>query len=313
MKTIALVLFALALIPTKLFAQDREGTPLLQATSPSSVPGLGSFEANYSSSPFKLNGTKINIEQIGGTFTVPVMNRLKDGRLDFLLIGASYNGLFLSGVDSRFGGVNFHAISIPVTFQKAISEKYAIVASFVPSLSSDLKDVSGDDMTYSGALMLKINHSKRFNYSLGAAFARQFFGTVLVPVVAVDWKVNDKLSFSGILPVSGKIKYQLSEKSAFGALADFAIGGGSYRLSKKMNADYLQIQQIKTALFYEYALSKKFSVELNAGYNFKQQLDRYSKDQKVNWIPFNDPKKREPLAEMKSAGFVAQTGIKYRF
>lgn len=313
MKTIALTLFTIILISAKLAAQDRENTPLAQATATSSVRGLGSFEANYSASPFKLDGTKINMKQVGGTLTLPVINRMKDGKLDFLLIGASYNGLFLSGIDSQFGGTNFHSISLPVTFQKALSEKYAIVATFVPSLSSDLKDISGEDMVYSGAVMLKINHSNKFTYSLGLAFAKQFFGNVLVPIVALDWKITDKLTFSGTLPIAEKIKYQLSDKSAFGAMADFAIGGGSYRLSKKMNADYLQLQQIKTALFYEYAFSKKFTIEVNAGYNFKQQLDRYSKDEKVDWVPFNNPNKREPLAELKKAGFTAQTGIKYRF
>lgn len=313
MKTIALTLFTVILISAKLAAQDRENTPLAQATSTSSVRGLGSFEANYSASPFKFDGTKINMQQVGGTLTLPVMNRMKDGKLDFLLIGASYNGLFLSGIDSQFGGTNFHSISLPVTFQKALSEKYAIVATFVPSLSSDFKDISGEDMVYSGAVMLKINHSNRFTYSLGLAFAKQFFGNVLVPIVALDWKVTDKLTFSGTLPISEKIKYQLSDKSAFGAMADFTIGGGSYRLSKKMNADYLQLQQIKTAFFYEYTFSKKITIEVNAGYNFKQQLDRYSKDEKVDWVPFNNPNKREPLAEVKKAGFTAQTGIKYKF
>lgn len=313
MKIIALTLFTTILSCTKLFAQDRESTPLAQATSTSSVPGLGSFEANYSASPLKFNGTKINMQQVGSTFTVPVINRMKDGKLDFLLIGASYNGLFLSGIDSQFGGTNFHSIALPITFHKALSEKYAIIASFVPSLSSDFKDISGEDMVYSGAVMLKINHSNSFTYSLGLAFAKQFFGNVLVPIIVLDWKINNKLTFSGTLPISEKIKYQLSAKSAFGAMADFAIGGGSYRLSKKMNADYLQLQQLKTALFYAYAFSKKFTIEINAGYNLKQQLDRYSKDEKVDWVPFNNPNKREPLAELKKAGFTAQTGIKYRF
>lgn len=313
MKTIVLFIFTVVLINSRLSAQDRENTTLEQATSISSVPGLGSFETNYGSSPFKFNGTKINVRQVGGAFTLPVLNRMKNGKLDFLLVGASYNGLFLSGIGSQFGGTKFHAISLPITFQKALSKKYAIVASFVPSLSSDLKDISEEDMMYSGALMLKINHSDRFSYSLGAAFAKQFFGTVLLPIVTLDWKINDKLSFSGILPISEKIKYQLSDKSAFGAFADFAIGGGNYRLSKKLNSDYFQVQQLKTALFYEYAFSTKFSIELNAGYNFRQQLERYSKDEKVNWIPFNDPDKREPLEELKKADFTAQTGIKYRF
>ena len=94
---------------------------------------------------------------------------------------------------------------------------------------------------------------------------------------------------------------------------DFGIGGGSYRLSKKMNSDYFQAQQFKTSLFYEYMLAKNFSINVSAGYNFTQQLDLYSKDQKVNWAPFNNLNKRVPLAELKKAGVAVQTGINYRF
>ena len=94
---------------------------------------------------------------------------------------------------------------------------------------------------------------------------------------------------------------------------DFGIGGGSYRLSKKMDSDYLQVQQFKSSLYYEYKLAKSFSVTVSAGYNFTQKLDLYSKDQKVNWVPFNDLNKRVPLTELKKTGVALQTGINYRF
>ncbi len=313
MKTTILSFIMIVLVSAKLFSQEQQSKPEQQSAAPSKVPLLSSFESSYAYSPFKVNGKDMNIQQASATLTFPLINSLQNGKFDFLLAGISYNGLFLSGAGSTFGGSQFHSFSVPLTFQKSLSSKYALIASFVPMLSSDLKDISGDDMTYTGALLLKIRKSDKFTYSVGVAYSKQLFGSVLVPVVGVDWQINEKLSYSATLPLSEKLKYQLSTKSAFGVNADFGIGGGTYRLSKKMNSDYFQVQQIKTGLFYDYTLSKNFSISASAGYNFKQQLDLYSKDEKVNWVPFNDLNKRVPLAETKKPGATVQTGFSYRF
>jgi len=305
---------AVALTTLKLSAQNQRRSPIEQPVLVSAVPGLGSFKSSYTYSPIELNGKKINIQQVDGALALPLMSQMKDGKFDFLLIGVNYSGLFLSGIGSEFKETKFHSFSVPITFQKALSPKYAILASFITSLSSDLRDISGEDMIYSGAVMFKVRVSDKFNYSVGAAYSKQFFGSVLIPIIGIDWNITDKLNFSGTLPVSEKIKYQLSGKSAFGANVDLGIGGGSYRLSEKMNSDYLQVQQFSSTLFYEYALSKKFFVEISAGYNFTQKIERYTKDQKIDWIPFNNLDDRgAPKAELNKTGVVFRTGINYRF
>lgn len=315
MKTRILSLIVIILVTVKLSAQAQNSTPVDQ-TAKAADPGiqLGSFAAGYTYSPFKINGKSMNIQQVDGSLTLPVYSKFKDGKLDFFLAGVGYSGVFLSGIGSEYGGTKFHSISVPLTFQKAFSPKYSLLVSFIPSLSSDLKDVSGDDMIYSGAAMLKIRKSATFSYSFGAVFSKQFFGTVAVPVFGIDWNISDKLTLSGLLPVSEKLTYKLSGKSSIGINNDFGIGGGTYRLSKKMNSNYLQVQQFRTMLFYNYDLAKNFSIQVSGGYNFTQKLDLYGKDQKVNWVPFKNLDDRgEPLAELKKTGIAIQTGINYRF
>jgi hypothetical protein len=82
------------------------------------------------------------------------------------------------------------------------------LATFIPTLSSDLKDISGEDMLYSAAVMLKIRKSATFSYSIGAAYSRQFFGNVLLPVVGIDWNISDRWTFSGITACFRKNKIQ---------------------------------------------------------------------------------------------------------
>jgi len=276
-------------------------------------PKIGSFDVGYSYSPFTVNHKKMNIQQSTASVSVPLINNFKDGKLDFLLAGVNYSGLTLSGMEQSFSEKEFYAISVPITFQKSFSQKYALLVSAIPTLSSDLKDVSGEDISYSAFAMLKIHTSKNFSYSVGAGYSRQFFGSILIPVIGIDWQISERLSLSGTLPVSEKLKYQLSDKSIIGFSSDFGIGGGSYRLSKKTGSNYLQVQQYKNTLFYNYQLAKNFSVQISGGYNFVQKLDLYNKDQKVNWAPFNDLSKRVPLTELKKTGLTVESGINYRF
>jgi hypothetical protein len=309
MKVTPIIYLVTILVSFKLTA----GAQQKMATNTSFKPKIGSFDVGYSYSPFTVNHKKMSIQQTNASLSVPLINNFKDGKLDFLMAGVSYSGLTLSGTGQTFGGTEFYSISVPITFQKSFSQKYALLVSAIPTLSSDLKDVSGDDISYSAFAMLKIRTSKTFSYAIGAGYSRQFFGSILLPVIGIDWQISDKLSLSGTLPVSEKLKYQLSDKSIIGLSSDFGIGGGSYRLSKKTGSNYLQVQQYKNTLFYNYQLAKNFSVQISGGYNFVQKLDLYNKDQKVNWAPFNDLNKRVPLAELKKTGITVESGISYRF
>lgn len=311
MKATSLIYLVTILVLFKLTASAQQ--KMATNTDTTFKPKIGSFDVGYSYSPFTVNHKKMSIQQANASLSVPIINNFKDGKLDFLLAGVSYSGLTLSGTGQTFGGTAFYSISVPITFQKSFSPKYALLVSAIPTLSSDLKDISGDDMSYSAFAMLKIRTSKTFSYAIGAGYSRQFFGSILLPVIGVDWQISDKLSLSGTLPVSEKLKYQLSDKSVIGLSSDFGIGGGSYRLSKKTGSNYLQVQQYKNTLFYNYQLAKNFSVQISGGYNFVQKLDLYNKDQKVNWAPFNDLNKRVPLAELKKTGITVESGISYRF
>jgi len=304
-KVLYFITIALAALQLTARAQQTEKTPgSLQ---------LGSFTTQYSYSPFSINGKRVEIQQVGAAFNLPVFYTFKDNKLDFLLAGLEYNGLFLSGTGDRFGGSRFGTFSLPVTFQKSLSTKYALIASFIPTLSSDLKDISGEDMTYSAAVMLRIRKSETFSYSLGVAYSRQFFGNVLIPVIGMDWNISDRWTYSGTLPIAEKLKYKISGKNFAGISNDFSIGGGAYRLSKQMDSKYFQLQQIRTSLFYENAPAKNFSLQISERYNISQKLDLYNKNEKVGLVPFDNLNKRVPLEEINKTGFAMQTSISFRF
>lgn len=282
---------------------------------PAQMPALqlGSFKADYVYSPFKVNGEDIQVQQANAHLIFPLYSKLKDGKLDFFLTGISYTGLFVSGNTTDLGASAFHSFSIPLTYQKSFSDRYSLSVSFIPTLSSDMKDVSGEDMIYTGAAAFKVKVSEKFSYSVGVVYSKQFFGSLLLPLVGIDWQINNRLNLSGSLPISQRLKYNLSAKNAVGINNNLGIGGGTYRLTEQRNAPYFQTQQSKISLFYNYMPVRNFSIDFNAGYNYVQKLGLYDKDQKVGLAPFDSLDERIPLAELNNTGISVGVGINYRF
>ncbi|MFW0717549.1 DUF6268 family outer membrane beta-barrel protein [Pedobacter sp. N23S346] len=311
MKIKVSVLIAIVSVLFKLNVQAQEKSIQQGSTKPTLQ--LGAFKADYTYSPFNVNGEDVQAQQANTSLIFPLYSKLKDGKLDFLLAGIGYTGLFLSGNNTELGASAFHSLSIPISYQKSLSTRYSFSVTFIPTLSSDLKDISGEDMIYTGAAAFKVKVSERFSYSLGAVYSKQFFGALLLPLVGIDWQINNKLNLSGSLPVSQRLKYSLSAKNALGINNNLGIGGGTYRLSEEMNAAYFQAQQSKISLFYNYMPSKNFSIEFNAGYNYVQKLGIYNKDQKIDLAPFDSLDDRIPLRELNKTGISVGVGINYLF
>jgi Domain of unknown function (DUF6268) len=51
--------------------------------------------------------------------------------------------------------------------------------------------------------------SPTFKYKLGMYINQEFFGTFVVPLIGLDWKVNERFQIFGTLPNSMKLHYQL--------------------------------------------------------------------------------------------------------
>ena len=311
MKIKVSVLASVISVLLKLTAQAQENPSGQNAVKPALQ--LGSFRADYNYSPFELNGENMYTQQANASLIFPLYSKLKDGKLDFLLTGISYTGLYLNGNSPADGSSSFHSFSIPLTYQKSFSRKYSLSVSFIPTLSSDLDDFSAEDMIYTGAAALKVKVSDKFSYSLGAVYSKQFFGALFLPLLGFDWQINSRVNLSGSLPVNQKLKYNLSDKNDVGIINNLGIGGGTYRLSEVLNSTYFQAQQSKIALFYSYLPSKKFSIDINAGYNYVQKLGFYDKNEKIDLAPFDSLDDRIPLTEYNKNGISVGVGINYRF
>ena len=146
---------------------------------------------------------------------------------------------------------------------------------------SDFKNINADHFQL-GALFL---YEKKFREGLkmgfGLMYNQEFSGPNLVPLVNLDWKISERWSITGLLPIYGKINYKINERfttglSHFGLVTTYRLGDEAYE------GDYMERKSIDESLFARYQLFGNIFIEGRFGYAFGRSYAQYEADQKVD-------------------------------
>ncbi|MCK4750540.1 MAG: hypothetical protein KAT15_25960, partial [Bacteroidales bacterium] len=136
----------------------------------------------------------------------------------------------------------------------------AIQILFAPRFMTDFKNVDGNSFQFGGVVMYQKRFHERLSMGFGAMFHQELFGPYLVPLVDINWKVSDRWSIAGMLPITARISYQVNDNLATG----FYHSGLSttYYLGDEAYAgDYIERLCIDLSLFGRQRLFGNFYLE----------------------------------------------------
>ena len=153
---------------------------------------------------------------------------------------------------------------------------------FAPRFMTDFKNVSSDHIQLGGIVTYGKRYSDKLKLGFGALYNQEFFGPNLVPLIDLDWKLNDRWSISGLFPVYGKVKYRFSDRldggwSHFGLVTTYRLGDSNYE------GDYIDRRSIDETLYARYRLFGDFFLEGRFGYSLGRSYTQYDADQKVDF------------------------------
>ncbi len=153
---------------------------------------------------------------------------------------------------------------------------------FVPRFMTDFKNVNSDHFQLGGIATYGKRYSEKLKIGFGALFNQEFFGPNLVPLIDLDWKLNEKWSIVGLYPVYGKVKYKFNERldggwSHFGLVTTYRLGDPNYE------GDYIDRRSIDETLYARYRLFGDFFLEGRFGYSLGRSYNQYEADQKVDF------------------------------
>jgi hypothetical protein len=124
---------------------------------------------------------------------------LKINATDYLLVGLGANHLEFIG-DAYPGGSSFTALTLQLGYIGNFG-RYNLTAVALPKISGDFAEITHRDFQMGGLLLLSVKYSDNFKLKYGCYYNQEFFGPLIVPLIGLDWKVNDKLRVLEICPL----------------------------------------------------------------------------------------------------------------
>ena len=222
-----------------------------------------------------------------------------------LLVRLNGEQLTSSTESNQASKYNLYAMSLPVGYQLISSnKKWKALGMVIPKISSDFKDVSGNDFQMGGIVLFTYVKNENLKYKMGVYYNHEFFGNFFVPLVGVDWKINDRIMLYGVMPTNYKAEFKINKKLYCGI--NFKSYTRSYLLTQSYNGTFVKNSENQLKLFFDYYAFKKIVFYAEVGRTLGYNVLQYQ---------LSDPKQvstSNPVYQKFNNNFLFNIGIAYR-
>ncbi|MBS1600512.1 MAG: hypothetical protein JST75_19960 [Bacteroidetes bacterium] len=184
------------------------------------------------------------------------------------------------------GGQFHYGVALPVSLLTTISNSnWTLLTTGIIRMND--RDINFDSRWRFGGAIIAANHLKDNNltYKIGFYVNSEFFGLFIVPLVGIDWHINEKTNLFGVLPASLTLEHQLS--SHFYTGATFRTFTNSYRDSAQ---NYFRIDENQLGVYVDYYINKHIVLNIEAGHSILRKIRSGVKHETpYNWNACNNP------------------------
>jgi len=190
------------------------------------------------------------------------------------------------------------AISLPLGFKFAAkNKKWETILIGIPKIASDFQDqLDKHDFQYGGIFLQQYIRSSKLKIKAGLYYNREAFGNFFVPLVGVDWKINNRIYLYGILPTNYRAEFNIVKNKLYCGL-NFKSFTRSFSLSQTYNHDYVRYDEMQVKLFLDFFAYKKILVFAEAGYSIGKSPLQYKSGTEIQtrFNPVYTPLKSYPI------------------
>jgi hypothetical protein len=193
----------------------------------------------------------------------------------------SINNNYLPSDSAPVKRFDLHAFIIRTGYVHKFNSNEALQVLVIPRVMTDFNAPFSNSFQLGGMITYEKIKSKDLTWRAGLLYNREFFGPYLTPVLYLDWNISQKLKFTGLLPVYGKLYLQPKESFSYGL--HFIGLTTSYRINENAYENYyVERNSIDFSLFANMQLWKNIFLESRVGYSAAKDYALYSEDQKVS-------------------------------
>ena len=223
------------------------------------------FKTGYSyTSDAKFDGTneKTDVKSFEAGVTFPVV--LNDKYTLITGVNFSTHHLLLSPEFNQT--TDLYSTLLKVGLATTYNDKWSSTIVLLPKISSDYKNLSGDDFYFGGFAVAKLKKSEYFKYRFGFYASTEAFGMFATPIFGFYYlSPSKRLEIDASLPISADINYRFG-KAAVGI--DYFGIGRSFNISQETSIPvYIEQSPLEFASYFQYGiLENSILLRVKVGY-----------------------------------------------
>src|SRR4051812_41146776 len=160
-----------------------------------------------------------------------------------------------------------NSIALPVSVIVPLGKnRWLLTTTAIPRFNSEALRLE-KSFQIGGVLLATYMKNHNLKYKFGAYVNSEFFGLFVVPLVGIDWKIDDNNNLFSVLP--GRLTYEHKLSKAFYTGATFRAITNSYRLN---NGNYLRIDDNQTSLYLDWYPNRHVVFSGEIGYGIFRKL-----------------------------------------
>lgn len=184
--------------------------------------------------------------------------------------------------NSTLNPTRLHGFILQTGLVRQLTDHSAIQLLLAPRLMTDFNRVDARHFQFGGIGLYEKTYSERLTIRYGLMYNRELFGNMFVPLVNINWEIAPRWRVTGLLPVFGKIDYQVNGDlhvglSHFGLITSYQVGDPTYSL------DYIERKSIDLAVFVRQRLAGNVHVEGRFGYALGRSYTQYAKGDEMDF------------------------------
>ena len=196
------------------------------------------------------------------------------------------------------------SLKAAVGFIKPVSSKWTFSASIIPRWNGyNSQLLTKDNFQFGLAGLVSYKAGAGLVLKGGVYYNPEFFGTFIMPLIGIEWKINEYNNLFGVLPGSMTFEHKISARLFTGAFFkaitnSYQAGIDSNRSAKR----FLRIDENQLTFFADVYITKHIVLYIQAGHSVLRQFRLgtvNAGDTYYYKVRMND-------------GFLFKTGVAYR-
>lgn len=186
---------------------------------------------------------------------------------NYLLLNSYYNNTQIALENTFDQSLTVQSLRLPIGLIHQINDsKWSLT--FLTLIGWNGEKLFRDDNFQFGAIgFTTFSKKPKKQIRFGVYANKEFFGWFIIPILGLNWKLNDSNSVFGLLP--GRFTYEHKWNSKLYSGLNFRAPLNSYRIN---NQQYITLYDNQLSLFLDYYLSKPICLTIEPGWSVFKKI-----------------------------------------